>query len=98
MPPPGDAIRGRVSHRGAVGAGSKITVVSSSAKTSLLRAGHEAEWARINRAEAQQERAINMKMTPAQRVKAGQKLSQQAVALLAASIRAGHAPRRAYWS
>lgn len=72
--------------------------MSNSAKSSLLTAGHEAEWATINRAEAEQERAINMKMTPAQRVTVGQKLSQQAVALLAASIRAGHAPRRAYWS
>lgn len=72
--------------------------MSSSAKTSLLTTGDEAEWAKINRAGAHQERAINLKMTPEQRVKAGQKLSQQAVALLAASIRAGHAPRRAYWS
>lgn len=72
--------------------------MSAQAKTSLLSPGHQAEWAAINREEAQQERAINMKMTPAQRIAIGQKLSQQAVALLAASIRAGHAPRRAYWS
>jgi hypothetical protein len=72
--------------------------VSDQANTSPLSPGHAAEWAAINREEAQQERATNMKMTPAQRIEVGQKLSQQAVALLAASIRAGHAPRRAYWS
>lgn len=63
-----------------------------------LRAGYEAEWAQLNREEAEQLRASNMALTPAQRLKVGQKLSQQAVALLAASIRAGHAPRRTYWS
>lgn len=72
--------------------------MSAQAKTPLLSPGHEGEWAAINREEQQQQRALNMKMTPAQRLKVGQKLSQQAVALLAASIRAGHVPRRAYWS
>ncbi len=67
-------------------------------KTPLLSVGHEAEWAQINREEDEQLRASNMALTPVQRLKVGQKLSQQAVALLAASIRAGHAPRRAYWS
>jgi hypothetical protein len=43
-------------------------------------------------------RASNMALTPAQRLAQGQKLSQQAVSLLAASIRAGHAPRRTYWA
>lgn len=66
--------------------------------TPLLSVGHEAEWAVINREEAEQMRAINMALTPIQRLKEGQKLSQQAVSLLAASIRAGHAPRRTYWS
>jgi mannose/cellobiose epimerase-like protein (N-acyl-D-glucosamine 2-epimerase family) len=60
--------------------------------------GHEAEWAVINREEAEQLRASNMALTPAQRLEQGQKLSQQAVSLLAASIRAGHAPRRTYWA
>lgn len=64
----------------------------------LLSPGHEAEWAVINREEAEQLRALNLALTPAQRVKQGQKLSQQAVSLLAASIRAGHAPARAFWS
>jgi hypothetical protein len=64
----------------------------------LLSVGHEAEWAVINREEAEQMRAINMGLTPAQRLAEGQKLSQQAVSLLAAAIRAGHAPRRTYWA
>jgi mannose/cellobiose epimerase-like protein (N-acyl-D-glucosamine 2-epimerase family) len=64
----------------------------------LLEPGHEAEWAVINREEAEQMRAINMALTPAQRLDQGQKLSQQAVRLLATSIRAGHAPRRTFWS
>lgn len=72
--------------------------VKPESRTPLLSVGHEAEWAEINREEAQQERRMNMAMTPAQRLTVGQKLSQQAVSLLAASIRAGHAPRRAYWS
>jgi hypothetical protein len=67
-------------------------------KDSLLSVGHDDEWSAINRQEADQERALSAKMTPAQRIAMGQRLSQQAVALLAASIRAGHAPRRAYWS
>jgi hypothetical protein len=67
-------------------------------RTPLLSVEHEAEWAAINREEAEQERAIDMALTPAQRIAQGQKLSQQAVCILAASIRAGHVPRRAYWS
>jgi hypothetical protein len=67
-------------------------------KTPLLSVGHEAEWAVINREEEEQERAIDMALTPAQRIEQGQRLSRQAVELLAASIRAGHAPARAYWS
>lgn len=63
-----------------------------------LRAGYEPEWAQLNREEDEQLCARNMALTPVQRLKFGQKLSQQAVSLLAASIRAGHAPRRAYWS
>jgi hypothetical protein len=66
--------------------------------TPLLSPGHEAEWAVINREEAEQERAINMALTPVQRLEEGQKLSQQAVELLAISIRSGHVPRRALWA
>lgn len=72
--------------------------MAASARTPLLSAGHESEWAQINREEEEQERAMDMALTPAQRIEQGQKLSQQAVELLAASIRAGHAPARAYWS
>lgn len=75
-----------------------MAAVSTRAKTPLLSVGHEAEWAAINREEAEQLHAINMALTPAQRIEQGQKLSQQGVALLAASIRAGHAPARAFWS
>lgn len=66
--------------------------------TPLLSVGHEEEWAEINREELEHHRRTNMALTPAQRLELGQRLSQQAVALLAASIRAGHAPRRALWS
>jgi hypothetical protein len=72
--------------------------MSTHPRRTLLEPGHEAEWAVINREEAEQLRASNMALTPAQRLEHGQKLSQQGVALLAASIRAGHAPARAYWS
>lgn len=72
--------------------------MTTPARTPLLSVGHEAEWAVINREEAEQLRASNMALSPAQRLEQGQKLSQQAVSLLAASIRAGHAPRRAFWS
>jgi hypothetical protein len=64
----------------------------------LLGPGNEAEWAEINREEAEQLRASNMALTPTQRLEQGQKLSQQAVSLLVASVKAGHAPRRALWS
>jgi len=67
-------------------------------RTPLLSPGHEAEWTVINREEAEQMHAIDMALSPSQRVEQGQKLSQQAVELLAASIRAGHVPPRAYWS
>jgi mannose/cellobiose epimerase-like protein (N-acyl-D-glucosamine 2-epimerase family) len=75
-----------------------MRTVSSRPATPLMSPGHEAEWAAINREEAEQMRALNMALTPVQRLEEGQRLSQQAVSLLAASIRAGHAPRRAYWS
>ena len=91
----GRFLRQKSEPSGAIGI---IEVVSTPAKTPLLSVGHEAEWAAINREEEEQERAIDMALTPAQRVAQGEKLSQQAVALLAASIRAGHAPARTYWS
>jgi len=64
----------------------------------LLAPGNEAEWTRINRAEAEELRASNLALTPTQRLELGQKLSQQAVSLLAASVKAGNVPRRALWS
>jgi hypothetical protein len=64
----------------------------------LLAPGNEAEWAEINREEDEQHRARARALTPSQRIASGQKLSQQAVSLLAASIRAGNVPRRALWS
>lgn len=64
----------------------------------LLAVGNEAEWAEINRVEAEQLRASNMALSPVQRLALGQQMLQQAVSLLCASVRAGHAPRRALWS
>ncbi|GEM_PF-960693 len=64
----------------------------------LLAPGNEAEWAAINREEAEQLRASNMALTPAQRLEQGQRLSQQAMSLLAASVKSGHAPKRALWT
>jgi hypothetical protein len=72
--------------------------LADTTKMPLLSVGHEDEWAQINREEAAQLRASNMALTPAQRLEVGQRLSQQAVSLLVASIKAGHAPRRALWS
>lgn len=64
----------------------------------LFAPGNEAKWAEINREEGAQLRASNMALTPTQRLEQGQKLSQQAVSLLVASVNAGHAPRHALWS
>ena len=71
--------------------------MSRSART-LLEPGHEAEWAAINREEAAQLRASNLALSPAQRLEQGQRLSQQAVSLLVASVKAGKVPRRALWT
>lgn len=76
----------------------KLIPVSVRASNPMLAPGHDAEWAVLNREEAEQLRAENMALTPAQRLDQGLRLSRQAVSLLAASIRAGHAPRRAFWS
>lgn len=79
-------------------AGGGTTTMSSRSRTPLLSVGHEAEWEVINREEAEQMRALNMALTPAQRLEEGQKRSEQAVELLAISIRSGHVPKRALWS
>lgn len=67
-------------------------------RKTLLEPGHEAEWAEINREEDEQRRRETRSLTMAERIRHGENLSQQAVALLAASIRAGNVPRRAFWS
>ncbi|HEV7614931.1 MAG TPA: hypothetical protein VGO36_01725 [Solirubrobacterales bacterium] len=72
--------------------------MAKSSTQPLLAPGNESEWAQINREEAEQLRASNLALTPAQRLELGQRLSQRAVSLLAASVKAGHAPRRALWS
>jgi hypothetical protein len=64
----------------------------------LLAPGNEAEWAKINEEEERQEAEFAASLSMAERVAYGQRLSQQAVALLVASVKAGHAPRRALWS
>jgi mannose/cellobiose epimerase-like protein (N-acyl-D-glucosamine 2-epimerase family) len=64
----------------------------------LLEPGHEAEWAELNREKDEYRRRTTRELTPSERIAQGQKLSQQAVALLASTIRGGHVPRRAFWS
>jgi hypothetical protein len=67
-------------------------------KRPLLAPGNEAEWAELNREKQEYHHRTARALTPSERIARGQKLSQQAVALLAATIRAGHVPRRAFWS
>jgi hypothetical protein len=67
-------------------------------KQPLLAPGNEAEWARINEEEKREEVEFALSLSPAERVAYGQKLSQQAVSFLVASVKAGHAPSRALWS
>lgn len=64
----------------------------------LLAPGNEAEWAEINREKREYHHSTMQALTPSERIAEGQKLSQQAVSLLASSIRGGHVPRRAFWS
>ncbi len=59
----------------------------------LLEPGHELEWARINREEAEERRRVNMALSMSQRLELGQRLSTQAVELLTAAQRAGLGPR-----
>jgi uncharacterized membrane protein len=65
---------------------------------SLLESGRETEWAEINQEEQRQEAEFAASLSMSERVTLGQKLSQQAVSLLATSVEAGYAPRRALWS
>lgn len=73
----------------------KVIRAMTARPRTLLEPGHDAEWERINQAEAAELRAANLALSPAERLALGQKLSQQAVSLLAASVKAGHVPRRA---
>lgn len=52
----------------------------------------------INEEEAREEAEFVASLSMGERVSLGQHLSQQAVSLLVASVKAGHAPRRALWS
>lgn len=64
----------------------------------LLAPGNEAEWARINGEEAEHRRRTDLAMSMSQRLDLGQRLSTQAVELLAAAHRAGLGPRRSHTS
>lgn len=64
----------------------------------LLGPGNEAEWAEINREKQEYQHQAMQALTPSERIAEGQKLSQQAVSLLASVIRGGNVPRRAFWS
>lgn len=83
--------------RGAVGVTSAPMATRPRDKP-LLAPGNEAEWAKINEEEARQEAEFAASLSMDERVTFGQKLSQQGVSLLVASVKAGHAPRRALWS
>jgi mannose/cellobiose epimerase-like protein (N-acyl-D-glucosamine 2-epimerase family) len=67
-------------------------------RKTLLEPGHEAEWAELNREKREHHIRHARALTPSERVAQGQKLSQQAVQILASSIRAGNVPPRAFWS
>jgi mannose/cellobiose epimerase-like protein (N-acyl-D-glucosamine 2-epimerase family) len=72
--------------------------MNAAPRKTLLEPGHEAEWAEINREKREFQREQARALTPSERVAQGQKLSQQAVQLLASTIRGGHVPSRAFWS
>lgn len=64
----------------------------------LLEPGHEAEWAEFNREKREYHQRQARALTPSERIAQGQRLSQQAVSLLASVMRGGHVPGRAFWS
>jgi mannose/cellobiose epimerase-like protein (N-acyl-D-glucosamine 2-epimerase family) len=72
--------------------------MSAPPRKTLLEPGHDAEWAEINREKRNYHLENARALTPSERVAQGQKLSQQAVQLLASTIRGGHVPPRAFWS
>lgn len=61
----------------------------------LLSSENQTRWEGINREEERQEVEFAASLSMADRVAYGQKLSKQAVALLASSAKAGHVPKRA---
>jgi mannose/cellobiose epimerase-like protein (N-acyl-D-glucosamine 2-epimerase family) len=76
----------------------RIAIMSAGLHKTLLEPGHEAEWAELNREKREYHHRVARSLTPSERIARGQKLSQQAVRLLAAAMRSGDVPRRAYWS
>lgn len=58
----------------------------------LLNRPDGPEWQRINREESEDQRRMNMAMSMSERLELGQRLSTQAVELLAAAHRAGLGP------
>lgn len=72
--------------------------MATSPRKTLLEPGHEAEWAELNREKREYHIRNAKAMTPSERVASGQRLSEQAVRILAASIRAGNVPPGAFWS
>lgn len=68
------------------------------ARKTLLEPGHEAEWAELNEEKREYHHQNARALTPSERVAKGQKLSRQAVGLLASTIRGGHVPPSAFWS
>lgn len=72
--------------------------MSAQSRRTLLEPGHDAEWAELNREKRDYRQQQARALTPSERVAQGQKLSQQAVQLLASTIRRGHVPPRAFWS
>jgi len=77
---------------------STICLPMTTRQKPLLAVGNDAEWARISEEVASQEAEFAASLSMNERVTYGQKLSQQAVSLLVASVEAGHAPRRAFWT
>jgi hypothetical protein len=72
--------------------------MNASSRKTLLEAGHDTKWAELNREKREYHHQQARALTPSERVAQGQKLSQQAVQLLASTIRRGHVPPRAFWS
>lgn len=67
-------------------------------RKSILEPGHELQWAELNREKREYRIRESRELSPSERVAEGLALSQQAVQLLASTIRAGHVPPRAFWS